>query len=165
MKKSVNYLTTLITVLFSYNSYSTSLISGNSSGDLTFSTTVPELCGFKLGGTTTLTSDQIKFKGGPVVDGSKKNLILIPYSNKTNSTLKYQLKVKATSLKQSVTDSPVALAKIKLLDDKGAEITQNSDITVNNNDEIKFSASVNENVGDIAAGDHTITAVATLTCS
>ena len=68
MKKSVIYLTTLITVLFSYNSYSTSLISGNSSGDLTFSTTVPELCGFKLGGATTLNSDQIKFKDGPAVD-------------------------------------------------------------------------------------------------
>ncbi len=162
MKKSVGYL---ITLLFSYNSYSTSLLSGNSSGDLIFSATVPELCGFKAGGTTNLTSDQIQFNGGPAVDSSKKNLVLIPYSNKTNSTLKYQLKVKSTSLKQSVTDSPISLTEIKLIDDQGAEITQNSDITVTNNDEIKFSASVNENVGDIAAGAHTITAVATLTCT
>ncbi|MDH5912186.1 hypothetical protein L8R80_20690 [Vibrio splendidus] len=166
MKNKTCYMLFLTTALISCNTYSAVDLLNNqsTSGDLTFTTNIPEICGFKSGGQTTVTSNQIKFTDTTVED-AKKNLVLLPYTNKGSGTLKYKLNVTATTLKNQSDSSALALTKIKLYNKAGTEITQNVEQDTTNNGKIEFSTRVDASYSDIAAGDHTITAVATLTCS
>lgn len=166
MKSKTSHMIFITTALISCNTYSAvALLNDQStSGDLTFTTTIPEVCGFKSGSQTTTTSNQIKFTD-TTVDDATKHLVLFPYTNKGSGTLKYKLNVTATTLKNQSNNSVLALAKIKLYNKAGTEITQNVEQDTTNNGKIEFSTTVDANYSDIAAGDHSITAVATLTCT